>query len=303
MKRAAVLAAAVVALVAVALLLTGALGGDDSEAADDPHAGVGRVDPAELGRVLRAAEVTTSARPRAALVAEGRRLFRSTSLAKSGEACQSCHIDGGGTNAELGTIVHPLRQGDLKGPRDVPSLWGVGDTPPYGWAGQEPSLAPFVVGTIESHFKGGDTQSSAKTAEQVAALVAYLRSLDPPVSAFDEGTLSPAARRGEDLFQGKGACIDCHSGPLLTDNALHNTLVPEVSANDDDPGFARTGALAGAFNTPQLRDVRNTGPYMHNGRLKTLLEVVEFYDEDSSVAPLRLTDAEIKDLVAYLESL
>jgi len=287
----------------VALLLTRALGGDDPQAGDDPHAGVGRVAPAELRRVLQAAESTSTSRPQAALVAEGRRLFRSTSLAKSGEACQSCHIDGGGTNAELGTIVHPLRQGDLKGPRDVPSLWGVGDTPPYGWAGQEPTLPRFVVGTIETHFKGGDTQPTAKTAEQVAALVAYLRSLDPPVSAFDEGTLSAAARRGEDLFQGKGACIDCHSGPLLTDNALHNTLVPEVDPSDDDPGFARTGALAGAFNTPQLRDVRNTGPYMHNGSLKTLREVVEFYDQDSSVAPLRLTDGEIDYLVAYLQSL
>jgi cytochrome c peroxidase len=302
-KRVALLAAAAVALVVVALVLTGALRGDDSEAANDPHAGVGRVDPAELGRVLRAAAATSTSRPRAALVAEGRRLFRSTSLAKSGEACGSCHIDGGGTNAELGTIVHPLRQGDIKGPRDVPSLWGVGATPPYGWAGLEPSLAQFAVGTIETHFKGGDTQSTAKTAEQVAALVAYLRSLEPPVSAFDEGTLSPAARRGEDLFQGKGACIDCHSGPLLTDNALHNTLVPEVDPSDDDPGFARAGALAGAFNTPQLRDVRNTGPYMHNGTLKSLREVVEFYDQASSVAPLRLTDGEIDDLVAYLESL
>ena len=159
------------------------------------------------------------------------------------------------------------------------------------------------MGTIETHLKGGDTQSSAKTGEQVAALVAYLRSITPPVSAFDEGTLTPAARRGEDLFQGKGACIDCHAGPHLTDNAVHNTFVPEVDPSDDDPGFARTGAQAGAFKSPQLRDVRNTAPYMHNGSLKTLREVVEFYDQESSVAPLRLTDGEIDDLVAYLESL
>jgi cytochrome c peroxidase len=212
-------------------------------------------------------------------------------------------VDGGGTNAELGTIVHPVHQNDFTGPRDVPSLWGVSETPPYGWTGGEPELGEFVVGTIESHFTGGHRQPTAKTAAQVAALVAYLGALEPPVSPFDQGTLSAAARRGEELFQGKGGCIDCHAGPLLTDTALHATLAPEVDPGEDDPGAARSGPLAGAFDTPHLRDVRNTAPYMHNGSLKTLREVVEFYDRRSSVAPLRLTEPEIDDLVAYLEAL
>jgi len=303
MRRIAILAVAGVAVLAAALLLTGVLGGGDSAASDDPHAGVGTVDPAELGRVLRAAEATTASRPQAALAAEGRRLFNSTSVAKAGESCGGCHIAGGGTNPDLGTIVHPQKEGDFTGPRDVPSLWGIADTAPYGWAGQVPDLGGFVVGTIESHFKGGDKQSAAKTAEQVAALVAYLDTLAPPVSAFDQGTLSASARRGEDLFQGKGGCIGCHSGPLLTDNALHDTLVPKVTDDDTDTGAARSGPLKGSFNTPQMRDLRNTGPYMHNGSLKTLREVVEFYDQRSSIAPLRLTDQEIADLVAYLQTL
>jgi cytochrome c peroxidase len=307
-RRGLLLAAGALAVVAGVVLAFALLGGEEEAAAGNPHAGVGNVAPAELGRVLRAAEAASTSRPQAALVAEGRRLFRSTSLAKSGESCQSCHIEGGGTNAELGTILHPQQAGDFKGPRDVPSLWGVAETPPYGWAGQEPRLDRFVVGTITSHFKGGDIQSTEKTAGQVAALVAYLQTLDPPVSAFDQGTLSPAARRGEDLFQGKGGCIDCHAGPLLTDNGLHNTFVPTIAPpgtaeRDLDHGAARTGPLKDAFNTPQMRDLRNTAPYMHNGSLKTLLEVVEFYDQRSSIAPLRLTDGEVKDLVAYLESL
>ena len=188
---------------------------------------MGTVDPAELGRVLRAAEATSASRPQAALAAEGRRLFNSTTVAKAGESCGGCHIGGGGTNPDLGTIVHPQKEGDFTGPRDVPSLWGAADTAPYGWAGQEPSLGRFAVGTIESHFKGGDKQSTAKTAGQVAALVAYLDTLKPPVSAFDQGTLSASARRGEDLFQGKGGCIGCHSGPLLTDNGAARHARPE----------------------------------------------------------------------------
>ena len=171
-----------------------------------------------------------------------------------------------------------------------------------GWVGKEENLNAFVVGTIRSHFVEGEDQSPTKTAEQAAAITAYLRTLSPPVTAFDQGTLSDAARRGEDLFQGKGGCIDCHAGPFLTDNALHDTFVPKV-AGETDPGAARTGPLAHAFNTPQMRDLRNTGPYMHNGSLPTLKSVVEFYDRDSSLRPLGLTPGEVDDLVAYLESL
>ena len=183
-------------------------------------------------------------------MAEGRRLFRSNDVAKDGESCNSCHADGGGTNAELGTIVHPIRQNDFTGPRDVPSLWGVGDTPPYGWAGQERDARGVRRRHDPVALRGRRAQPAAETAEQVAALVAYLATLTPPASPFDQGTLSPAARRGEDIFQGKGGCIDCHAGPLLTDNGLHDTLVPEVDPERHDPGAARTGPLAGAFNTP-----------------------------------------------------
>ncbi len=97
--------------------------------------------------------------------------------------------------------------------------------------------------------------------------------------------------------------MECHAGPLLTDNGEHDTLVPKVATGDTDPGARRPGRPAGAFNTPQLRDVRNTAPYMHNGVLETLRDVVEFYDRDASTAPLRLTPDEVADLVAYLESL
>ena len=58
-----------------------------------------------------------------------------------------------------------------------------------------------------------------------------------------------------------------------------------------------------AFNTPQLRDVANTAPYMHNGVFATLRRVVEFYDKTASTAPLGLSEQQIQDLVAYLKAL
>jgi len=294
-------AAGVGVLVAVVVAFAITRGGDPEAGAAGPHAGVVGADLSPSA--LNAVEASSTVVDDAALVAEGRRLFRSTELARSGESCQGCHIEGGGVNPELGTILHPQETGDFTGPRDAPSLWGVGSTGPYGWGGGTPTLEEFVAGTIESHFEGGRDQPAAETGRQVAAITAYLETLDPPVTDFDQGTLSPAALRGEELFQGKGGCMACHGGPLLTDNALHDTLVPKVSAGDTDWGAAPRGPLRGAFNTPHLRDLRSTAPYMHNGSLKTLRDVVTFYNDRSSVAPLSLTPAEIDDLVVYLRSL
>jgi cytochrome c peroxidase len=294
-------AAGVAVVVAAVVLVALARGGQDEPA--NAHASVGKVPADRLDEVLRAAETASQAASRAELEAEGRALFRSSRLAKAGESCQSCHTDGGGANAALGTIVHPQEEGDFRGPRDVPSLWGVARTAPYGWGGQTDALDEFVVGTIESHFRDGESQSAAQTARQTAALVAYLRTLEPPVSVFDQGPLPAAARRGEELFQGKAGCMACHGGPLLTDNAVHATGVPKVTPQDTDLGAARAGALRNAFNTPQLRDLRATAPYMHNGSLATLRDVVEFYDDRSTLSPLNLTPQEVDDLVAYLESL
>jgi cytochrome c peroxidase len=263
---------------------------------DDPHDRA--VTGGQLDRLLHATQAAATSAPAAELVAGGRLLFRSSQVAKDGESCQSCHTEGKAAPA-LGTIGHPTEPGDFTGPRDPPSLIGVGRTAPYGWTGAVPTLNQMVVNTIVNHFTAGATQPDAKTGEQAAALVAYLKTIKAPGTPFDLGTLSPAARRGERLFQNKGGCIACHGGPLFTDNHLHNTLVPEMPGAND-PGAS---APPHSFNTPQLRDLANSAPYMHNGRFKTLREVVEFYNSQSSVSPLNLTPAEVSDLVAYLEEL
>jgi len=247
----------------------------------------------EMRQVLEAADVIDTDVPNAELVAEGKHLFRDPALYQDGLSCQSCHTEGG-ANGDLGTQVHPTAAGDFVGPRDPPSLWGVGETAPYLWTGSVPTLEELMPRLIRNFFKDGNP-----TGERVAALSAYLRSLSPPVSPFDLGTTSSAALRGQRVFQGKGGCISCHFGPLLTDNKLHNTLVPQMPGASD-PGAANPPH---AFNTPQLRDVANTAPYMHNGAFTTLRQVVQFYDKTASTAPLNLTDQEMNDLVAYLDAL
>jgi len=211
------------------------------------------------------------------------------------------------------------------------------------------------------------------------ALDAYQATLVPGEAPFDrfvaEGpkseAISASAKRGARLFVGKGTCIDCHGGPLLTDGYFHNIGVPQEGpfvptpaecpagngacdcvngvkclpwgawdglgrltaagnkfrrdsdwsdgAEDEDPtrvelkALERTDALKGAWRTPGLRNVALTSPYMHDGLYATLPQVVQHYDEATTLGavgvpavelkPLRLTPEEKADLVAFLESL
>ena len=268
----------------------------DAEPPANPHAGT--LSRAETGRILNAVEAAAAGQSEAELVAEGRRLFRSSAVAKSGESCQTCHVDAA-ANPGLGVITHPSGDSDpIDGNRDAPALWTVKETAPYRWGGDIPTLEAMAADTVRNHFDGGAGMSEAEVAERVAALVAYMRSLDPPTTDFDNGTLSADAREGEELFQGKGGCIGCHGGPAFTDNGFH-TLPLSPPAND--PG--QPNSRPPAFNTPSLRDVANTAPYMHDGSLKTLADVVDFYNTRSTIAPLGLDPEERRKIVAYLEAL
>jgi cytochrome c peroxidase len=302
----------------------------------------------EQKRILNAVAATTSQTSNDALVAKGKAIFNDASLFENGETCQTCHA-AGSASPRLGTMVHdtkadtsvkPAPPTDFDGPRDPPALWDLAKTAPYFWDGDVANIDAAVLRPVMGHgklFQTGDCANTtsaacdAEAARRVAALVAYLKTLQPPATAFDEGTLSPAALRGEKLFQGKGGCIECHGGPQFTDNLIHNTGVPQVTftspygtgtrkSNDlgakpppPDPACAGPNPAAGCdaappatspfINTPQLRDLAATAPYMHNGAFKTLTDVVQFYNRQSTLAPLNLTDAEVADLVAYLESL
>ncbi len=191
-----------------------------------------------------------------------------------------------------------------------------------------------------------------RIAQAISAFERTQLSGDSPFDEFfflkKEDALSPSARRGWELFQGKARCITCHefnsSNPFFTDYTYHNigvamtnerfnelarqaqriveggTLTEEqidtlaLAEGSSELGrFLVTGSLKdiGAFKTPTLRDIALTAPYMHNGSQKTLREVIEFYNKggepnpnlDGGIQPLELTEQEIDDLVAFLESL
>jgi cytochrome c peroxidase len=159
------------------------------------------------------------------------------------------------------------------------------------------------------------------------ALASFVRSILSGNSRFDRfvhgdrSALSEAEQRGLQVFRGKGRCTKCHFGPTFTDERFHNTGVawPPTPSGQGPPRFLDlgrftvTGQVAdrGAFKTPTLRDVALTAPYMHDGSLATLEDVVQFYDQggranpnlDPDIRPLRLTAEDKRALGAFLRAL
>ncbi len=164
---------------------------------------------------------------------------------------------------------------------------------------------------FESAFEDGITRDNLASA--IAGFERILVTGESPIDRFvtaRESVLTKSERQGLWLYESKGGCWQCHSGQNYSDEQFHNT---GVSWGLDLGRFDHTGdeAHKGQFKTPTLRNVALTAPFMHDGSMRTLREVVEFYNAggkpnphlDSRIKPLNLTDQEIDDLVAFLKAL
>lgn len=173
-------------------------------------------------------------------------------------------------------------------------------------------------------YFGEAFDSPTVTLDRVAAALAdYVRTLTSGNAPYDrwrygrDGRAMPAAaKRGSDLFSFKGRCAMCHAGFNFSDGRYHNLGVGWQSASRT---FADAGRQLvtgdprdlGRFKTPGLRDVSKRAPYMHDGSLATLRDVVEFYNRGGTpnpgrsgrLGPLGLTPAEVDDIVAFLRAL
>ena len=131
--------------------------------------------------------------------------------------------------------------------------------------------------------------------------------------AGDKSALSAAQIRGLKLFEGKAKCAECHSGFNFTDESFVNIGIGMDKPNPDLGRYVVTKEEEdkGAFKVPTLREIEHTAPYMHDGSLKTLEEVIEYYDRggtknpylDERITPLNLTEQEKKDLVEFMKAL
>ena len=163
--------------------------------------------------------------------------------------------------------------------------------------------------------------SPEPTVERVIkALSCFERTLLTGKTAFDRyewdgitTALSDSEKRGLSLFRGKARCSICHIGTNFTDEKFHNIGAGEGAGKMDAGRSMVTGNSAdlGKFKTPSLRNIELTAPYMHDGSLARLEDVIAFYDQggrpnpnlDEEIKPIELSDVEKADLLAFLKTL
>lgn len=275
--------------------------------------------------------------PTAEKIALGKMLYFDPRLSKDNTiSCASCHdsTKGYSNGDQFATGV-----GGAKGGRSAPSVVNSAYYNSQFWDGRARTLEEQALGPIQnpiemsmtledvvSKLNGieGYRQQFQKvfgtdvTADGIAkAIAVYERTVlsgDAPYDRFqagDKSALSEAAQRGMKLFFGKAHCSACHTGPNFTDNSFHNIGIGMDRDNPDLGRFeiSKLGGDKGAFKTPTLREIGRTAPYMHDGTLKTLEEVVQHYSKggiantwlDEEIFPRNLTQQEIADVVTFLK--
>lgn len=308
------------------------------------------VDFVEFGPLPAAVRPEGIDAQRAAL---GGRLFSDPRLSASGQfACASCH------NRELGFgdgVRTSFGHDRQRGQRNAISLFTAAYMRELFWDGRSPTLEhqalqpiPNLVemaakpAKIEHWINSDDAYRAAfkeaygvkriKLTDIAQAIASFERTLRPPASAWDRvftrGTASMTDQQlqGLHLFRTKARCANCHNGPLLTDQKYHNLGISFYGRRLEDVG--RYGVThdpvdVGRFRTAQLRALRRTGPYMHNGIFPSLEGVVNLYaagggvdrkvqssttkapppQPDPQLKKLALTPEERAALVAFLEML
>ena len=318
-------------------------------------------------------------------IALGNKLFNDKRFSSTGEvSCSNCH------EAEKALTDGPLQVSEgikkLTGTRNAPTVVNAAYFEKLFWDGRSPSLEdqalhPFVnpvemglkdhnpilaivrsdpdyVQAFKQVFaKSGSAITMTEVTEAIAAFERTKISGNSPFDRYyfrgEEDALTPAQKRGLNLFVNQGRCVSCHvieqTQALFTDNRFHNVgvginniqkEVPELAmafiktratmAEVDvkvlgDKRTSELGRLAvtrrfddiGSFKTPTLRNVAVTAPYMHDGSLKTLHDVLVHYNNggvtkegdpvndflSGGIRPLKLTDAELDDLEAFMEAL
>lgn len=268
----------------------------------------------------------------------GRRLFYDRRLSRTEEvACADCHFQEHAF-ADPASVSRGVE--GRTGTRNAPALINLAYQPIFFWDGGVPTLELQVIAPIrnplEMDMKLGEVAArlaldpllaymfesafGAPPSEQTIplALANFLRSLVSGNSAWDryqrgeQDAVSDAAIRGHEVFNGeKGECFHCHGGFNFTSNAFRNN---GTRPDDPDPGrmlLTQKSLDQGKFKVPTLRNIALTAPYMHDGSLGTLDDVIEHYvrggegspNTDVTIGPLELSADDKADLRAFLESL
>ena len=257
-------------------------------------------------------------------IAEGRKLFFDTNLsADRTMSCGTCHDP-----ARAFTDGRAIAKGvhNAQGSRNTPSLVNAGSGRSFFWDGRADSLEAQVLQPMTNPKEMGltdadiESRTGMKATDVTGALASYVRTIRSRESRVDyyragqTEMLTADERAGFDLFRGRAQCATCHGGPNFTDDRFHNTGVGQHAGAATDQGryaVSHDERDHGAFKTPTLREVTLTAPYMHDGSLKTLEDVVDFYNKggdrnpnlDRRMRPLQLSADEKAQLVAFMKAL
>lgn len=227
-----------------------------------------------------------------------------------GVACFDCHANGH-TNAATHT-VGDIRPNEHRHRIDTPSLRGVNVQRLFGSQRALKTIEDFTeFEQRAAYFDGIPADASRKgtnileRGSQVHFMSEFQSILDfPPAPKLNVfGKLDPAKAteqemRGQELFFGKAQCSTCHTPPFYTDNLMHNLQVERFFNEKMING--RKASADGPIKTFPLRGVKDSPPYLHDDRLLTLDDTVEFFN---LVLRLKLNDQEKKDVVAFLRTL
>lgn len=268
----------------------------------------------------------------------GRTLFFDPRLSRSGIiSCATCHNPGfdygDGLPRAVGEGMRTLG-------RRSPTLLNLAWAPALFWDGRADTLEDQAMGPIASpdemnltieemvaRVRGlegyaklfaraypNEPLDSATIAKAIANFERTLVSTQAPFDRFVEGdtaAISAEARRGFEVFTGEARCAECHSGWRLTDDSFHDIGLPGTDRGRGEH-FAQIEVMQFAFKTPTLRNVDRRAPYMHDGSLQSLEEVVDHYDTGGKIrrpslspemVPLKLSTADKRALLAFMRTL
>jgi cytochrome c peroxidase len=235
---------------------------------------------------------------------------RRSEKASRGVACFDCHANGHTNGATH--LVGDIRPQEFRHRIETPSLRGVNIQRLFGSQRALKTVEDFTEFEQRGAYFDGDQTTAVKKGvnvlergSQVHFMSEFEELLDfPPAPKLDLlGKLEPkkateSELRGQEVFFGKGKCSACHPAPFYTDNLMHN-----LKAERFFKPRAVNGAMAsadGPIKTFSLRGIKDSPPYLHDGRLLTLDDTVEFFN---LVLELKLTAEEKKDLVAFMRTL
>ena len=270
----------------------------------------------------------------------GRLLYFDTRLSADGTvSCGTCHKP---ELAFTDGLAVPIGIRGQKGTRNSPTVLNRAYSLAQFWDGRALTLEAQVLGPMSNPVEMGNTHAAVvktlkavsgyralfarafgsdditidRAAKAIATFERTIQSGNAPYDRYKAGNpnaMTPQQIHGMKIFIDKAKCDQCHEGINFTSNSYANLGIGMDKPKPDLGRYAVTKDPKdwGAFKTPTLREVEHTAPYMHDGSLKTLEEVVDFYDKggrpnknlDEKMKKLNLTAVEKKDLVEFLKAL